>query len=160
MLRQRPFYAVFTALSPCRIILSSLKFDLSRLQIRASDFGLAFWGGWGDDDDSVAQTLRTVSPEEPFYSVFCSVCSFCDDRMPSPRRHCPEKATIAQQKWTARSGTASYRWKGPRTTQKGRGGLTHKEQEPEPAQPGSSSTASNLSAALAEARIAPSSHAL
>ena len=32
-----------------------------------------FWGGWGgggDDDDSVAQTHQTVSPQEPFYSVF------------------------------------------------------------------------------------------
>ena len=32
------------------------------------------WGGWGvggaDDDDSVAQTHQTVSPQEPFYSVF------------------------------------------------------------------------------------------
>ena len=28
------------------------------------------WGGGGDDDDSVAQTHQTVSPQEPFYSVF------------------------------------------------------------------------------------------
>ena len=27
-------------------------------------------GGGGDDDDSVAQTHQTVSPQEPFYSVF------------------------------------------------------------------------------------------
>ena len=35
------------------------------------DSGLAL-GGWGggDDDDSVAQTHQTVSPQEPFYSVF------------------------------------------------------------------------------------------
>ena len=26
--------------------------------------------GGGDDDDSVAQTHQTVSPQEPFYSVF------------------------------------------------------------------------------------------
>ena len=33
--------------------------------------GLAF-GGWGgaDDNDSVTQTHQTVSPQEPFYSVF------------------------------------------------------------------------------------------
>ena len=37
-----------------------------------------FWTGFGggggvggaDDDDSVAQTHQTVSPQEPFYSVF------------------------------------------------------------------------------------------
>ena len=37
------------------------------------DSGLALggWGGGGgDDDDSVAQTHQTVSPQEPFYSVF------------------------------------------------------------------------------------------
>ena len=40
-----------------------------------SSFG--FWtcfsggvGGGGDDDDIVTQTPRTISPEEPFYSVF------------------------------------------------------------------------------------------
>ena len=36
-------------------------------------FFFFFWGGWGgggDDDDSVAQTHQTVSPQEPFYSVF------------------------------------------------------------------------------------------
>ena len=35
------------------------------------DSGLALGGlgGW-DDDDSVAQTHQTVSPQEPFYSVF------------------------------------------------------------------------------------------
>ena len=31
--------------------------------------GVGGWGG-GDDDDSVAQTHQTVSPQEPFYSVF------------------------------------------------------------------------------------------
>ena len=38
-----------------------------------SDSGLAFggWGGGGgDDNDSVAQTHQTLSPQEPFYSVF------------------------------------------------------------------------------------------
>ena len=41
-----------------------------------SDSGLAFVvGGWGgDDNDSVAQTHQTVSPQEPFYSV-CTVLS-------------------------------------------------------------------------------------
>ena len=38
------------------------------------DSGLALGRGWGvggaDDDDSVAQTHQTVSPQEPFYSVF------------------------------------------------------------------------------------------
>ena len=40
------------------------------------DSGLALGGGGGvgrgggDDDDSVAQTHQTVSPQEPFYSVF------------------------------------------------------------------------------------------
>ena len=32
--------------------------------------GVGGWGGGGDDDDSVAQTHQTVSPQEPFYSVF------------------------------------------------------------------------------------------
>ena len=49
-----------------------------------SDSGLAFggWGGgvggWGggDDNDSVTQTHQTVSPQEPFYSVF-TVLSSC-----------------------------------------------------------------------------------
>ena len=40
---------------------------------RASDFGLAFWVGWGgeggDDDDIVTQTPQKISPEEPFHSV-------------------------------------------------------------------------------------------
>ena len=31
--------------------------------------GVGGWGG-GDDDDSVAQTHQTASPQEPFYSVF------------------------------------------------------------------------------------------
>ena len=38
-----------------------------------SDSGLAIGavGGWGgDDNDSAAQTHQTVSPQEPFYSVF------------------------------------------------------------------------------------------
>ena len=36
-----------------------------------SGLALAGVGGWGgDDDDSVAQTHQTVSPQEPFYSVF------------------------------------------------------------------------------------------
>ena len=47
---------------------------LASLQTRASDSGLAFWGEGsgerGDDDDTVMQTSRTTSPEEPFYSVF------------------------------------------------------------------------------------------
>ena len=35
------------------------------------DSGLALGGvGGGDDDDSVAQTHQTVSPQEPFHSVF------------------------------------------------------------------------------------------
>ena len=39
------------------------------------DSGLALGGGGGvgeggDDDDSVAQTHQTVSPQQPFYSVF------------------------------------------------------------------------------------------
>ena len=39
-------------------------------------FGFGFGGGgwweWGgdDDDDTVTQTPRTISPQEPFYSVF------------------------------------------------------------------------------------------
>ena len=34
--------------------------------------GLAFGGvgGGADDNDSVTQTHQTVSPQEPFYSVF------------------------------------------------------------------------------------------
>ena len=32
--------------------------------------GLVFRGVGGDDNDSVAQTHQTVSPPEPFYSVF------------------------------------------------------------------------------------------
>ena len=39
-----------------------------------SDSGLAFGGvggsGGGDDDDGVTQTHQTVSPQEPFCSVF------------------------------------------------------------------------------------------
>ena len=38
-----------------------------------SDSGLAFGGvggGGGDDNASVTQTHQTVSPQEPFYSVF------------------------------------------------------------------------------------------
>ena len=31
------------------------------------------WGGEGDDDDIVTQTPGTVSPQEPFYSVFTSL---------------------------------------------------------------------------------------
>ena len=42
-----------------------------------SDSGPGLLGGWGgggvgggDDDDSVTQTHQTVSPQEPFCSVF------------------------------------------------------------------------------------------
>ena len=35
-----------------------------------SDSGLAFGAVGGDNNDSVAQTHQTVSPQEPFYSVF------------------------------------------------------------------------------------------
>ena len=35
-----------------------------------SDSGLAFGGVGGDDDDSVTQTHQTMSPQEPFCSVF------------------------------------------------------------------------------------------
>ena len=37
--------------------------------------GLGGLGG-GDDDDIVTQTPRTISPEEPYYSVF-TVLSWC-----------------------------------------------------------------------------------
>ena len=54
--------------------LLKLENSLAFLQTPASDSGLAFGRvGGGDDDDSVTQTHQThqtVSPQEPFYSVF------------------------------------------------------------------------------------------
>ena len=51
-----------------------LQNSLARLQTRASDSGLAFWGEGsgerGDDDDIVMQTPRTTSPEEPLFRFF------------------------------------------------------------------------------------------
>ena len=43
------------------------------LKYPGSDSGLAFGGvggAGGDDNTSVTQTHQTVSPQEPFYSVF------------------------------------------------------------------------------------------
>ena len=73
MLRQHPLYSVFTALSSCRIILRSLKIDLSSFQTRASDFGLAFLGGGGDDDDTVTQTPRTKSRRAALLGIYSTV---------------------------------------------------------------------------------------
>ena len=40
-------------------------------QVPILDWLLGGWGGGGgDDDDSVTQTHQTVSPQEPFCSVF------------------------------------------------------------------------------------------
>ena len=69
MLRQHPFYSVFTALS-------SMKPQNRLVEFANSSFG--FWtcflgglgGEGGDDDDIVTQTPRRISPEEPFHSVF------------------------------------------------------------------------------------------
>ena len=51
-----------------------LKLTRGFLKNPGVDSGLALGqgggGGGGDDDDSVAQTHQTVSPQEPFYSVF------------------------------------------------------------------------------------------
>ena len=56
MLTQHPFCSVFKALSSCRIILCSLKVDLSSLQTRASDFGFVFFG-WGGGQGGMMTTL-------------------------------------------------------------------------------------------------------
>ena len=45
-------------------------FEKSRRRFWTVFFFGGGWGGGGDDDDSVAQTHQTVSPQEPFYSVF------------------------------------------------------------------------------------------
>ena len=37
---------------------------------RTREIGYSGLGGGGDDDDIGTQTPRTISPQEPFYSVF------------------------------------------------------------------------------------------
>ena len=81
LLRARSFYSVFTVRSSCHATSSCLKIHSATLINSASDLGGVGGGagggeggggggGGGDDDDIGTQTPRTISPQEPFYSVF------------------------------------------------------------------------------------------
>ena len=76
LLRARSFYSVFTVRSSSHTTSSCLKIHFATLINSASDLGqvvggLAGGGGGAEDDDDIGtQTPRTISPQEPFYSVF------------------------------------------------------------------------------------------
>ena len=73
-----PLKSTFVLLGIYGTFVMSYHFFLPQKPLRDFDkFGFGFGGGWGggggggeDDDDIGTQTPRTISPQEPFHSVF------------------------------------------------------------------------------------------